>query len=214
MHETAIIGEAVAGESAKVRVQLDEAIKLTSSSVFDVMDLLYKVKKNKFYVAYGFPTMQEFYEYSLNMKPRKCQYLLRVAEVMEAVHVQRTDYEPLGISKLREITRLNPEATYTNPPMADWIHGLIFDCGQESLDKIQEHVRTLMGKVGENDKTWLNLPFTRLVMKETIRPAIEKMKAELGTTAKTAEGLAIDASDSYAVEMICADKLAEGEHEQ
>jgi hypothetical protein len=79
-----------------------------------------------------------------------------------------------------------------------------------SLDDIGATVRVFKGETGDAEKTWLNLPFTRLVMEKTIRPAIDKMKAELGTTAKTAEGLAIDASDSYAVEMIMADKLAEG----
>lgn len=206
-----IIGEAVAGEAAKVRAQLDAAIALTRSSVFDVMELLWKVKKDKLYVGYGFTTMQEFYE-SLTLKPRRSQYLLRVAEVMDAMGYVRAQYEHMAQTALREICRLDPAGTYKNPvtgeetPMKEFIAAFIADHNLD-LDKVKENVRILLGQVGDNDRAWLNLPFTRLVLRETVSPAIEKMKQELGSTAKTAEGIAIDASDSYALEMILADYL-------
>lgn len=218
MYGQVTIGHEVAGESVKLKAALYAAIKTYTASVFDIMTLLHKVKSKCFYLP-EFNTMTEYCE-SLGLKQRKAQYLLRIADVMERAGLERTTYEQAGISNLREIARLDPDATYENPttkekaPMKDWVISLVTAGPNISLDEVQASVRVLLGEVGPESKTWLNLPYTRLTMESTIRPGIEKAKMIIGTTSKTDEGMAIDPSDASAVELIIADFLGEPDLEK
>ena len=82
----AIVGQQVAGESAKVRKQLEQLVKKVDSSLFDMAELLWEIKKNGYYE--GFVTFRE-YTKSIGLKESKSRYLPRVAEVMEEVGVDR-----------------------------------------------------------------------------------------------------------------------------
>jgi hypothetical protein len=217
VNETVIVGEVVAGQAAKVKAALKKAIKTHVTSVFDVLEGLHEVRKNKYYQP-DFNTMTEYCE-TLGLKPRKSQYLLRIAEVMEAVGLTRAQFEPAGISNLREICRLDPAGVYENPvthektPMKDWILALVAD-PEITLDSLQENVRILLGHVGDDATKWVNIPLKRIVYFQTYLPALEKAKSMIGTVGKTAEGMAIDPSDASALEMILADFLAGGDLEK
>lgn len=209
---TVIVGEAVAGESTKVRKQLESLIKSLNKSTLDVGELLCKVKKNGFYQPWGFTTFQEYVD-TLDIKARKAQYLVRIVDVMQQVGIERVKYEPIGIAKLREITSLDPTASWTNPangeeiPMKDFITEFIGKADNLSLDEIKKNVRTLKGFVGENDLVWLNFCVKRSVSDNTIRPALGLAKNFIGSVGKDDEGMSKDASDGAALEVIAVEYL-------
>src|SRR5580698_7360666 len=162
MFEEVIIGEAVAGEAAKVKKQLEGLIANWNRSTFDIAVLLSDVKKNKFFKGYGFDTFLD-YAKSLDMKTRKIQYLVRIVDIMDECGVSDDEYRPIGIAKLREITSLDvtdsegQPVIYDDPEkgesheMRDIIIGLVTKAPEMSLEDIKKYVKILKGFVGDND---------------------------------------------------------------
>lgn len=206
-----IVGEVVAGEAAKVRKELEQVITQSNRSMFDIGELLYKIKKNGYY--HGFDT---FYQYtkSLDFKNRRLHYLTTIAEVMDAVGVKRETYEPLGISKLREITSLDPNGEWVNletkevTPIREFIKAFVDKGHEMPLEEIKQHVRVLKGLIGEDELVWVNLRVKKSVLETVIRPALDKAKLLIGSTGTDDEGNAKDASDGRAAESIFADFLS------
>lgn len=200
-----IVGPVVAGEAAKVRKQLEQLIKKVNSSAFDIAQLLHTIKKNGYYD--GFTTFQEYVK-TLEIKPRKAQYLRRIAEVMDTMGIPRETYEPLGVAKLREITSLNLDDTWVNPetkeetPMKAFIQGFVEKGGTMSLDEIKNHVKTLKGLVGEDAMGWLHLYMKQMAIDQVARPALDLAKAQIGSVGKDDEGISRDASDGAAAEVV------------
>ena len=215
MHDIVVVGEAVAGESAKIRAELEQAISVLNAGAFDVMELLHKVRKGHHYTTV---TFQQYLE-TLNIKVRKAQYLVRIADVMERVGIPRAEYEPVGIAKLREITSLEPGEKYTNPvngeqsEMTQWIKDLLASGKTSPLDEVKQSVRVLKGMVGENDIVWLNFNVKRLAADNVIRPALEKMKVLVGTVGTNDDGTAKEASDGQALEYMAAECLNDPDNE-
>ena len=208
----AIHGETVAGESSKIRKTLEGLISTLDKSTFDVAELLHTVKSKNYYQGWGFNTFQE-YTSTLKLKQRKAQYLTRIVDVMSTVGIARTQYEPLGIARLREITSLDPEKKWTNPetnqeiPMKDFIAGFVEKGEAIEMDDLKKNVRTLKGFVGDNDLVFVNLCITRSVHDNTYRPALEKAKMLIGSVGKDDEGISQDASDGAAIEVALAEFL-------
>jgi hypothetical protein len=206
MHNEVIIGEAVAGQAASTRAQLESLINNVNKQTIDVAELLHKVKSNAFYQ----PLYNTFKDYisTLDIKERKAQYLVKIVEVMSAVGMTRTVYEHLGVAKLREITSLDPAGKWKNPetgeetPMQDFIIGFVEKGDEIDLADLKQHVRTLKGFTGENDLVWLNLCVTKSVLDNTIRPALELAKNMIGSVSKDDEGFSKDASDGAALEVL------------
>lgn len=213
LHEAVIVGEAVAGVSAKTRATLESLIKNIDKQTLDVAELLHKVQSENLYHP-DFNTYKE-YTRSLKIKDSRAEYLPKIVRVMKEVGIERKKYETLSIGRLRAITSLEPSKVWTNPetkeetPFKDFIAEFVNKGDEIEMEDLQKHVRTLKGFVGENDITWLNLPFQRVTMEKTIRPGIEKMKTVIGSVGKDEDGMAKDASDSYAVEMAFAEILAD-----
>jgi len=212
---TAIVGEKKAGESAKVRKNLELLISNTNSSAFDIGELAHKIKKQGYYT--GYTTFQE-YAKSLPIKLRKLQYLRRIAEVMDILNIPRERYEPIGIAKLREITSLEVNGSWTNPEtkqevkLKDFILGFVDKAKSMSLDTIKQHVKTLKGLVGDDDIEIMHIGVKRLALTKVIRPALELMKAKIGSVKKDDEGISQDATDGAAFELICADWSSSSEN--
>jgi hypothetical protein len=200
-----IVGPVVAGEAAKTRKQLEQLIKKVNSSAFDIAELLHKIKKNGYYE--GFTTFQEYVR-TLEIKPRKAQYLRRIAEVMDVMGIAREKYEPLGVAKLREITSLNMDDTWVNPetkeetPIKAFIQGFIDKGADMTLDEIKNHVKTLKGLVGEDAMGWLHLYMKQMAIDQVVRPALDLAKAQIGSVGKDDEGISKDASDGAAAEVV------------
>ena len=208
-----IVGEVVAGEAHKAKKQLEGLIKFQETSNFDIATLCYTIKRKGLF--HPFTTFQDYYKTLTKIKPRKIQYLTRMAEVMDKVGITREVYEPLGIARLREITSLDPDAEWTNPntkavtPMKEFIVGFVEAGESITTDQLKNNVKTLKGLTGENDIVWWNVPFTRSAFENTITPALELTKANIGSVGKDDEGISKDASDSTCVEAWAADVLAD-----
>jgi hypothetical protein len=214
MQDIVIVGEAVSGERAEVQKALKKLIKQVNTNTFDIAELLFKTKSKHLYTE---PTFADFVK-TLDIKPRRAQYLETLAEVMSAANITRAEYEPIGVTKLRVITRLDPAATYTNPdtnvaePMVDYIVGLVELATQhpeKTADDLEQSVRVLMGETGDNDMTWLNIRLLRLTKENIVDKAFEKAAINIGSVATDAEGVEQDASDGRKLEIICAEYLTD-----
>src|ERR1700734_3757809 len=98
-----VIGEAIAGEARHAREKLEHLIKSGHRNTFDIARQLHLIKSKAFYD--GYTTFSEYIG-TLDFKLRKAQYLRRIAEVMELLDIAPDTYEPLGLTKLREICSL------------------------------------------------------------------------------------------------------------
>jgi len=201
----AIIGQQVAGEAAKVRMELEQLISKVNTSAYDIGELLHKIKKNGYYD--GFVTFQEYVK-TLQIKPRKAQYLRRIAEVMDIMEVPREKYEPLGIAKLREITSLDVNGTWTNPDtqveisLKTFITAFIEKGEEMNLEDIKLHVQTLKGLADEDAMGWVNLYMKKMAIEQVVRPALDMAKMMIGSVGKDDEGVSKDASDGAAAEVV------------
>ena len=205
MQDIVIVGEVEAGHAATVRKSLKKAIQQVNVSTFDVIELLHKVRKEHLYTE---PTFSDFVD-TLGIKKRTAQYWERIGEVMDAIGAARSEYEPIGITKLRAITRLDPATTYTNPvtkdvhPMTDYIWGLMEMAPTKTAGELEKHVHVLLGEVGENELTWYNVRLPRLVMENAVKPALEKAAINIGTVKTDAEGMAEEVPDWRKLEVVC-----------
>jgi hypothetical protein len=210
----AIYGEAVAGTEAAqaVREQLEGLIGSVNKSQFDMAELLYKVKSKNLFALYGFSTFPE-YAKTLKIKESRTLYLTKMVECFAAVGVPRSTYEPLGITRCRHISSLDPKAVWKNPdtgnetPMTEFIKGFVEKGEELSMDVLKQHVRTLKGIAGENDKTWRNLLFQREVAENEWDKAIELAKHNAGSAGKDDAGMSKDVSNEFAAQMMAVEYL-------
>ena len=141
LNPPAIYGEAVAGRSAKVRESLLRLSANINASVADMVELLTEAVENNYLPAWGFSSVLEYGTEELGLKKRKTQYLTRIGKVTKAVGLTRSQWEPAGTSKLREICTLDPEGSYwniaehANEDMAEHIVRLILDCDKLTVKK-------------------------------------------------------------------------------
>ena len=216
MQDTVIVGAAESGERADVTRALKRLIKQVNTNLFDIAELLFKAKTRHLYTE---PTFIE-YAVSLGLKKRKAEYLERIARIMDGAGIPRTEYEPIGIAKLRAITRLHPLTKegavnmYTNPvtqeshPMAEYIVGITEQAlaGRDIKD-IEKDVRVLLGEVGENAMVWRNFRLPRVVDENTIAPALEKAAINIGTVATDENGVAKEVQDWRKLEVLAVEYL-------
>lgn len=220
MQDTVIVGAVVSGERAEVQKAIKRLVKQVNTNLFDIAELLYKAQSKHLYTE---PTFTEFAA-NMGLKKRKAQYLERIAEVMTLSNIERAEYEPIGIAKLRAITRLHPLTKegavnmYTNPvtqeshPVAEYIVGITEQAlaGWDIKD-IEKDVRVLLGEVGENDMVWRNFRLPRVVDENTIAPALEKAAINIGTVATDENGVAKEVQDWRKLEVVCVEYLTDSQ---
>ncbi len=219
----AIVGTVVAGEAAAIKNKLETLIDSLDKSTFDVATLLHQIKVKGYFSNWGYSTFQEYSKTIKNLKPRKIQYLSRIVGVMDEVGIPRTQYEPLGIARLREITSLDPKETWTNPESgiktenAEFIKGFVSyreDNGDYiDTDKLKQHIRTLKGFTGANDLVYETLCMTRSAHENAWKPAINLAKLHIGSVKKDDEGISQDASNGSAAEKIAIAYLIDPQNE-
>ena len=207
-----IIGEVEAGRASKVRKEIKKLILAASTSAFDLAELLFEAKSNNYYREWGFQTFPQYAE-SLavgDMKTSKCYYLVRMVETMTACDIPRSTYEPVGRTKIRVITKLKPEVEYQGTPGKQAIKELVAKAGQLSYEELNEAVDELLGAVGDDAMCWLNIHVKKLSRENVIKPAIERARKHIGSVATDENtGEALDASEGAALEVICANFLAD-----
>ena len=218
LNPSAVIGEAVAGQAAQLRKKINALIKGMNANTFDLVEGLHEMKSKKHYGTLGFGSFGE-YAKSLDIKVTKAYYLAKIGEVMSACGISRTEYEPIGIAKLRVITKLEPLdkdgklATCTIEGEAwtvvEAIQAIAADAAVTDIEQIEEQVKRIQGKTGDDAEEWLNFKVKRIVKDAVIKPALEKCKLVIGTVAEDEDGMAIEPSDSAALEGLAAYYLSD-----
>lgn len=211
--DTVIIGEAEAGRAASVRRQINKLINQSNVWTFDLAELLYEAKSKLYFTGWGFDSFSK-YAKSLDIKYSKGYYLVRIVENMIAAGLTRPEYEPVGLAKLRIIARLKPETEYKGTPVSLLIRELTLKAGQMSLEEVQLEVDTIMGMTEDESMVWWNVKVKKLARENVIIPAIARMKKFIGTQpSEEDEGQQAEVSDGRALEMICANFLADPNYE-
>lgn len=215
MEQTEIHGEQVAGRSAQVRKALKHLSTGLTGSTLDLAELLYEAQENNYAPKWGFQSLPTFAERELGIKPRKAQYLARIVRIYRAVGLTRSVCEGIAISKLREITRLEPEGTYWNAdtkqsePLDSHIVRLITDADTLTLKQIEQDVARLMGHVGPNRRITRSYNTNEATYENVIKPAFELIRRRLGSAARDSGGNAVEYADGVCIEMACAEILAD-----
>lgn len=210
---TVIIGEQEAGRATTVRRAINKLVAASNTSTFDLSDLLHEAKSKLYFTGWGFPSFSQ-YAKSLALKVTKSYYLVRIKENMIAAGLTRPEYEPVGLGKLRIISRLKPETEYKGTPVSLLIRELILKAGQMTPEEVQHEVDTIMGLTEDESMVWINIKVKNLARETVIKPAFEKMKKHLGTLPSDEEqGENVEATDGRALEMICANFLADANYE-
>ena len=125
----------------------------------------------------------------------------------------RIQYEPAGISKLREITTLNPEGTFWNKetrvsePLDEHIVRLILDADTMTVPVVKEEVARLKGQVGPDRPVTHSYTAPQSAYENVIKAAIELARRMLGSAGRDDEGNAVEYKDGACLECICASFL-------
>jgi hypothetical protein len=208
LNPPAIHAEVEAGVAAKYRKQLNALIKTVNQSTFDIMDTLHEIK-TKGYYAPKFDTFKEFTS-SIDMKATKAYYLVRIKETMLASGISREQYEKVGVSKLRILSRIElvkdgQPALWDGIPVTNAIKSIVES--NPPIEEINTIVAAIQGLTGDDAMTWLNVA-VKQGAKKVIRQAIDLAKKMIGSVSKDDEGMSKDASDGAALEVIALDFIS------
>ena len=131
---------------------------------------------------------------------------------METAGIPREQYEPVGIAKLRLITRLSltdqdglPNQ-YNGMPVIEVIKKLVADAPNQTPGTLEEMVRAIQGFTGDNEIVWMNLSMT-LAQRTKLMEAIDLATKNIGSTGKDEDGQYKDASMGRCLEVIALSYL-------
>ena len=215
MDEQVIVGEQVAGRATSVRRSLMSMVTSLSTNTFDLALLLHEAQVNSYPTAWGFSSLADYAGKELGLKKRKAEYLTRIVKVANAVGLPRRQYEPCGVSKLREITRLNPEGsfwnkdTHENEELAEHIVRLILDHDKLTVQQTKDEVARLLGQSGPDRRVIRSYSTDITTWTNVISPAIELARQLLGSKGRDENGDAVEYSEGACYECICAAFLAD-----
>jgi len=207
------VGEAVAGRAATVRRTIQALSQDIQRNTFDVAELLDEAQSGTYWAQWGFSSFGEYAEEELGLKVRKAQYLARIVRVCRECGVARKDYEPVGVTKLRAITVLNPgdtlfnRETNTNVPLVDLIVDLLAEAPELTLTEVEGKVQALMGNTGDNARVTRSYNTSVAAYENVFKKALEAKRKQLGSKGRDEGGKAVDYSDGTCLEFILQDWL-------
>lgn len=211
MESINIVGEAVAGQSATLRKRMRLLAGDLTRYTFDLAEAFLLAQETRCYAEWGFESLPEYAEVELGIKPRKAQYLARIAKVCRDCGVARKDYEPVGVTKLREITTLDPGTSYynadekTHEPMVDHIVRLIAEAPELDTVEVEQEVARLKGMTGDNAMVLRAYKVTLSCWENTIKRCFESVRMRLGSAGRDGTGAAREYSDGNVIECLCAE---------
>lgn len=183
-----IVGEAVAGEAAQTLKQVKQLVKNLSANTFDLAEALHKVKTLKFY----HPKHDTFADYvsTLDIKTSKCYYLLKMVSVMQQCGIDRAVFEPVGLTKLRIITRVKviddegKDTTFEGVPTKLLVKDMIEKASTWQPEALDLRVKEIQGLVGDNASAgWINFPVT-YAQKAAWEKAVALAMLQIGSVGK------------------------------
>jgi hypothetical protein len=210
MAEVVMVGEKVAGRAAHVRRNLMAMVSNLSTNTFDLALLLHEARENNYPTAWGFSSLAEYAEKELGLKKRKAEYLTRIVKVMQAVGLKREQYEAAGTSKLREITRLDPEGSFWNKeehvsePFVDYIVQLTLDHDKMNVQQTKDEVARLLGQTGPDRRVMRSFSTDQSTWDNVMKPALETARRMLGSQGRDESGDAKEYPDGVCWEVIAA----------
>jgi len=204
---TVQVGEVDMSRAANVRRAINKLIAATTTNTFDLAYLLYESKSKNYIHGWGFESFSK-YARSLAIKYTKSYYLVNIITNMEAAGLKRPEFEGVGLTKLRIISRLKPETEYNGTPVSLLIRELTLKASEMTPEQVQYEVDTILGLTEDESMTWLNIKLKKLARENVVKPALLKAKRFMGQT-QDDEGNFIDASDGAALEMISANFLSD-----
>jgi hypothetical protein len=211
MDPIAIVGETVAGHSASLRKRMGVLAQDLVKNTFDLAEAFFEAQETHCYIEWGFESLGDYASLELGIKHRKAQYLARIVRVCRECGVARKDYEPVGVTKLREITSLDTDATFFEQdyqkhiPMVDYIVDLIAKAPECTTVEIEEEVARLKGMTGENAMVKRGYSLTRSAWDNVVAICFESVRKRLGSAGRDEEGKAKDFSDGVVIECLCAE---------
>jgi hypothetical protein len=183
-----IVGEAVAGEAAATLKQIKSLVKNLSTNTFDLFELLYKAKSNKYYQ----PKFDTFADYakSLDIKTSKLYYGVKLIEVMKQCGIDRALFEPVGLTKLRIITRVKvvddegKDTMFDGVPTKLLVKDMIEKASTWQPEALDLRVKEIQGLVGDNASAgWINFPVT-YAQKAAWEKAVALAMLQIGSVGK------------------------------
>ena len=187
MDPIAIVGETVAGHSASLRKRMGVLAQDLVKNTFDLAEAFFEAQETHCFIEWGFESLGDYASLELGIKHRKAQYLARIVRVCREAGVARADYEPVGVTKLREITTLDTDASYFNQtskqhePMVDHIVNLIAEAPELSTIEVELEVARLKGQTGDNSMVLRSYKVTKSAYENTITRCFESIRKRLGS---------------------------------
>ena len=210
--EIPIVGEVEAGRAARIKKDVLKLIKGVSASSFDLADLLYEIKSNNFHVGYGHTSFSQYLK-SLaesGMKYSKAYYLFRITENGASAGLKREEYEPVGLTKLRLISRLKPAGEFNGVPMVMIIRELTLKALTMTPEEVSFEVDTILGLTDDESMVWINFKVKKNAREDVIKPAIALIKKHCPESQLVDEdGNVTEMSDGAALEMMAANLLGD-----
>ena len=210
--EQVIVGDVEAGRSAKIKREVNRLIKGVSEVTFDLADLLYEIKSKNFFAEWGFTSFSQYLKSLIEqgMKYSKSYYLYRIKENCVSAGLKPEEYEPVGVTKLRIISRLKPAGEYNGVPMVMIIRELTLKAATMSAEEIQFEVDTILGMTEDESMVWVNLKVKKMARENVIKPALALCKKNCPESQLVDDdGTVTEMSDGAALEMLCADYLSD-----
>ena len=208
--EQVLVGEVEAGRAASVKRAINKLISGVNTSTFDLAEKLYEVKTNQYFTAYGYESFSKFVKDLSGLKYSKGFYLTKIVSLMKGAALEREQYEPAGLTKLRVISKLSLEGEFNGVPMPLVVNQLTLKAAAMDYEQVVEEVNTILGLTEDESMVWLNFSVKKSVRDLVILPAIAlaiKHMPESQTTDD--EGNHIDPSKGAAIEVIAANFLAD-----
>jgi hypothetical protein len=215
MEHIAILGETIAGRAATVRKQMASLSTDLQRNTFDIAELALEAQEHGYFREWGYDSFGEYGEQELGIRHRKLQYLARICKVTKACGIQRADYQPAGITKLRSICSLDPDTSYFNTEtklhedMAEHITALIAEAPELDTKEVEERVAHLKGLDGDNAMLTKSYSVTKSAYESTVKRCFEAVRMRLGSAGRDDTGAAREYTDGNVIEALCAEFLSD-----
>jgi hypothetical protein len=208
--EQVVVGDAEAGRAASVKRAINKLIHGVNQSTFDLAENLYEVKTNQYFTAYGYESFSKFVKDLKGLKYSKGFYLTKIVSLMKGAALEREQYEPAGLTKLRVISKLSLEGEFNGVPMPLVVRELTLKAAAMDYEQVVEEVNKILGLTEDESMVWLNFSVKKSVRDLVILPAIELAIKHMPESQKVDdEGNHSDPSKGAAMECICANFLAD-----